>query len=513
MDEKYPERPATAVLAGADKSTSTTEAEAKGNSDEAENNHALERIQTPKCPIVKVPASKRRGLFARFALVAEVTDPRDYPDSTKWFLVGIIAIAAAAAPVGSAIIMPSLNLVTDEFGTSPTITNLSVALYMLAMAIFPLWWSALSEAGGRRTVYLLSFAMFTVFAVLSATSQNIAMLVTMRMLSGGGAASVQAVGAGTVADLFDSGERGKAMGLFYLGPLCGPLFAPILGGILGERWGWRATQWALDPAVESSGLEPQLSRMSTQQSVQQTGKKYLKAAWGVLFDPLKIILYLRYPPVVLSIYYASVTFVSLTSTPTPPSPSPSPPLGGPGIDRADPRQGALYVLNISISYSFEKEPYNYSTLIVGLFYLPNSVGYVITSIFGGPWVDRIMKREARKANRRSPNGKWIYLPEDRMCENAWLGAAIYPTALIWYKQNADTYRISRPTKLIANFFYGLGSMLIFGAVTTMLTEFMPRKASSGVALNNMCRNLLSSTGSIVGAPLIDSIGNGWLFTI
>lgn len=67
--------------------------------------------------------------------------------------------------------------------------------------------------------------------------------------------------------------------------------------------------------------------------------------------------------------------------------------------------------------------------------------------------------------------------------------------------------------MIANFFYGVGSMLIFAMVTTMLTEFMPKKASSGVALNNLMRNIFSCVGGIVGAPLIDAIGNGWLFTI
>ena len=44
--------------------------------------------------------------------------------------------------------------------------------------------------------------------------------------------------------------------------------------------------------------------------------------------------------------------------------------------------------------------------------------------------------------------------------------------------------------MIANFFYGVGSMLIFAMVTTMLTEFMPQKSSSGVALNNLIRELL-----------------------
>lgn len=67
--------------------------------------------------------------------------------------------------------------------------------------------------------------------------------------------------------------------------------------------------------------------------------------------------------------------------------------------------------------------------------------------------------------------------------------------------------------MFANFFFGVGSMLIFGMATTMLTEFMPKKSSAGVALNNFVRNILSCVGSVVASPLIQAIGNGWLFTI
>lgn len=67
--------------------------------------------------------------------------------------------------------------------------------------------------------------------------------------------------------------------------------------------------------------------------------------------------------------------------------------------------------------------------------------------------------------------------------------------------------------MIANFFFGIGSMLIFSMVTTMLTEFMPKKSSIGVALNNFVRNIFSCVGSLITAPLISAIGNGWLFTI
>lgn len=52
---------------------------------------------------VKVKRSARRGLFGRFTIVAEVEEPKHYERRTKWFITFTIALAAAAAPLGSAI--------------------------------------------------------------------------------------------------------------------------------------------------------------------------------------------------------------------------------------------------------------------------------------------------------------------------------------------------------------------------------------------------------------------------
>ena len=64
----------------------------------------LQRVETPKRDPIPVPKAARRGLFARFAVVAEVTEPVDYSNPLKWFITFIVAFAAAAAPVGSGII-------------------------------------------------------------------------------------------------------------------------------------------------------------------------------------------------------------------------------------------------------------------------------------------------------------------------------------------------------------------------------------------------------------------------
>ena len=55
-------------------------------------------------PPVKVPIAERRGLFARFSILAEIEEPKHYPQKTKWFITFIIALGAVAAPLGSAII-------------------------------------------------------------------------------------------------------------------------------------------------------------------------------------------------------------------------------------------------------------------------------------------------------------------------------------------------------------------------------------------------------------------------
>lgn len=53
---------------------------------------------------VKVPRSKRRGLFGRFSIVAEVEEPKHYSRRIKWYITFVVALAAVAAPMGSAII-------------------------------------------------------------------------------------------------------------------------------------------------------------------------------------------------------------------------------------------------------------------------------------------------------------------------------------------------------------------------------------------------------------------------
>ncbi|KAK4657780.1 hypothetical protein QC762_200910 [Podospora pseudocomata] len=458
----------------------------------------------PNNPIV--PRSQRRGLFGRFTIIPEVETPLEYKRGTKWTITAVVALAAAGAPMGSGIFLPALPDLAKELNATTTITNLTVAMYMLAMSIFPLWWSSFSETLGRRTIYIISFTMFVVFSALSAISVNISMLIVMRILGGGASASVQAVGAGTIADIWEPAERGRAMGLFYLGPLIGPLISPLTGGSLSGAFGWRSTMWFLTiyggvmllmiffclpetlankkPATAPiSSPDPTANPLTRVTTTAKSIKSAASTIKRFLWDPLTVLAYLRYPPVLISVYSASVAF------------------------------GSLFVLNISIQSTYSTPPYNFTSTIIGCMYLAPSLGYITASTVGGRWLDHIMKREALRAGRFDDSvnpPKLIYLPEDRMGENMWLAASLYPLSLIVYGFTASQGLKYIAAPAIATFLFGVGSMLVFGAVTTMLTEFMPQRSSSGVAVNNFVRNFVSCVGAILAQPLIDAMGNRWL---
>ncbi|RMZ78672.1 hypothetical protein DV738_g3765, partial [Chaetothyriales sp. CBS 135597] len=439
-----------------------------------------------------LPLSERRGLLGRLSVIPEVTNPFSYGNGTKWWMTVIVSFAAITSSTGSSIFYPALSEVAQALHTTPTVANLSLALYMLAMAFTPMWWSALSEKHGRRTIYLLSFALFLVFSCISAVSVNIAMLLVFRVLSGGAAASVQSVGAGTVADIWEPKERGKAMGIFYLGPLCGPGLAPVIGGALTQGLHWRSTLWfltifggvmlllillCLPETVRRSAPAP-----ASDNKNDETKENLALVVFQKVFGPLSVLGLLRYPPIIVAVWTGAISFFT------------------------------MFVLNVSIQASFEKAPYNFSTILVGLVYLAPTIGYAFSSILGGRWIDYIMAREARKANRYDDNGKLKFLPEDRMKENIWIALSLYPAALIWYGWVVEK-GVHWAVGCVACIFFGLGVMLVMGAINTVLTEFTPKKSSSGVALANFLRNLLSFTGAVITQPLIDSIGTGWMCTM
>ena len=67
---------------------------------------------------------------------------------------------------------------------------------------------------------------------------------------------------------------------------------------------------------------------------------------------------------------------------------------------------------------------------------------------------------------------------------------------------------SLPATAVALVFCGFFGMVIYGAIFTALTEFNTNRMSSGLALNNIIRNILSTTAAVATQPKINAFGIG-----
>ena len=291
------------------------------------------------------------------------------------------------------------------------------------------------------------------------------------------------------------------MSIFYLGPLVGPLLLSLVGGILTERFGWKNIIWflpaqgasvfalvvvalpetlSLDRRLDMPPTDLTLNNMEPQ-SVREIDRSGHLSKCHRLLQPLIPVTTLLFPAVFITVFLASMAF------------------------------GLCSVLIISLQAAFSQSPYRYSHIIVGILFLPSSLGCIIASIFGGGWVDRIMVQNAERARRYEDQGPLLCLPEDRLGPNAYTGLTIYPFGLIAYGW-AIQYGVDWAVPSVAGFLFGVGVMMIFSATTAMAAEFLPQNSSIGVAVNKLMRNIFSCVSTIATQPLIDRIGHGWFFT-
>ncbi|GGB42132.1 putative actinorhodin transporter [Flexivirga endophytica] len=134
--------------------------------------------------------------------------------------------------------------ITDELGGGGVTIQWLSAGYTLAMAAGLLIGGRLGDMFGRKRMFLIGMAGFTLFSLLCAAAQDPTMLITSRALQGLLGATLLPQGLGIINEMFPPAERAKAFGAF--GPIMGigAVGGPILAGWLIDAdllgLGWRA---------------------------------------------------------------------------------------------------------------------------------------------------------------------------------------------------------------------------------------------------------------------------------
>lgn len=159
------------------------------------------------------------------------------PSSLSLILLsgGLIAFG----PLSTDMYVPALPSMSAYFGTSPSVVNLTLSLYLVGFAIGQLVYGPVSDRFGRRPALLVGLSVYFVSTCAVMLSPTIETLIVARFFQALGACSGQVIGRAIIRDLHD--REGSTRMLAYATVVMGLTSAvsPTMGGFISVWLSWR----------------------------------------------------------------------------------------------------------------------------------------------------------------------------------------------------------------------------------------------------------------------------------
>ncbi|MEJ2367578.1 MAG: DHA2 family efflux MFS transporter permease subunit, partial [Acidobacteriota bacterium] len=111
--------------------------------------------------------------------------------------------------------------------------------YLVANAVIVPMTGWLGNFFGRRRIFILSLAVFTLASVGTGAAPTLTFCIVMRVLQGLSGGIIVPMSQAILLEAFPPEGRGKALSYFGIGVVFGPIIGPILGGWITDRFGWR----------------------------------------------------------------------------------------------------------------------------------------------------------------------------------------------------------------------------------------------------------------------------------
>lgn len=402
---------------------------------------------------------------------------------------------------------PGIQEIAKGLDTSTDAVIGATTGFVVMLGIGPLVLAPLSETFGRRTLYLTCFSIFALLQIPTAFSPNIAVLITLRTLSGFFGSVGIANGGGSLSDLFYPEERASVFGWYLLGPLLGPTLGPLLGGVIVQRLGWRwiflvlaiicginttcgflflkETYTPVLLARRKAALEKKYhDHNNSTADTQESGAAAAAASSYYWYEgedrrPMLIKLRHSFSRPLRILMHPIVLTMSLY-------------------------QALIFSTTYSLYTNFEDiygGLYGFDTEQVGLVYLGPGLGFVVAVRLLVPRIDDVYKKLSKQ------HGGWTPKPEYRL-PLANIGSVLIPVSLLWFAWTVQTHQHWFVT-VASTFFYGLGQVMIINCTQNYYIDAFERYAASAVAAGAVFRSVFGGLVPLFAPSLFKALGYGW----
>ncbi|HEY4752865.1 MAG TPA: DHA2 family efflux MFS transporter permease subunit, partial [Candidatus Limnocylindrales bacterium] len=167
--------------------------------------------------------------------------PRPAARDDRWLALAVLCAGTLMIVLDSTIVNVALPAIQRDLGFSSSTLAWVVNAYLIAFGGVLLLAGRLGDLLGRRRIFLIGLALFTLSSLACGVSTSQGVLIAARFIQGLGGAMTSAVILGMIVVMFtEPRERTRAISLYSFVASAGASIGLLAGGVLTEilNWHW-----------------------------------------------------------------------------------------------------------------------------------------------------------------------------------------------------------------------------------------------------------------------------------
>lgn len=171
------------------------------------------------------------------------TSPFDWPEQKKTAITWLSCTATAVTAYTAGSYAPAVPNMAEEWGVSEVAALVGITTFTCGFAVAPMFLAPFSEINGRRPIFIITGILYVIFQLTCAVVPTYAGMLIVRFLVGCMSSTFSTMVGGVVSDIYHAKDRNTAMALFSGAALFGTGIGPLVSSVLVTHTNWRWVFW------------------------------------------------------------------------------------------------------------------------------------------------------------------------------------------------------------------------------------------------------------------------------